>query len=313
MYMSYTLDFEKFINPLEAQMQQMKSEVGSNSSMLKEVESLGDQIEKMLSNLYENLDPWQKVQVARHPDRPTGKHYVQKLIKDFVPISGDRAISDDPAIVCGLGVFEGNPVAVIAHNKGLNLEERLETNFGMAHPQAYRKVIRVFELANRFNLPILSFVDTKGAAANKNSEEGGQSFALADCIRASFCLEVPFISVIVGEGGSGGAIALASGHSLLMLTNSVFSVASPDACASILWKDRAFSGQAAKALKVTSSELIKLGIIDKEIKEPVGGAHRFPEKTYEMVKKALEKELQALSKLSHVQLKELQQNRVGKF
>lgn len=311
--MSYQLSFEEMVFPLEAQLSNLKKNLNENSPLMEEFDRLDKQVNKMLEKIYHNLEPWQYLMIARHPDRPTGVDYIKHLIKDFVPISGDRTFGEDSALECGLGKIDGIPVAVIGHNKGFDIQERIKNNFGMAQPEGYRKVSRLMDLASRFHFPIISFIDTKGAAANKGSEERGQSYALADCIRANFRLKVPLISVIVGEGGSGGAIALASGHSIMMLRYSVFSVASPDACAAILWKNRSFAHQAAQALKITSPDLIKLGVIDKEIAEPIGGAHRFPEQTFANVKKAIVSELKNLMALSADELRMRQQQKFGKF
>lgn len=311
--MTYQLGFEDVVLPLEAQLKNLKQNLSIDSPLVDELNTLDKQIGKILQKIYMNLEPWQYVLIARHPDRPTGSDYIKNLITDFTPIAGDRTFRDDSAILCGIGRFEGIPVAVAGHNKGFDLEERVKSNFGMSHPEGYRKVTRLMDLASRFNLPIITFVDTKGAAANKGSEERGQGYALADCIRANFRLKTPMISVIVGEGGSGGAIALASGHSLMMLKYSIFAVASPDACAAILWKDRAFASNAALALKITSKDLIKLGVVDKEIEEPIGGAHRFPEQTITYVRKALKAELKMLMQLSPERLRMMQQEKFGKF
>ncbi len=311
--MTYQLGFEEVVLPLEAQLNNLKKNISLDSPLVDELTSLDKQIIRILNKIYANLEPWQYLLIARHPDRPTGVDYIRKLITDFVPICGDRTFGDDSALVCGLGKFDGIPVAVAGHNKGFDIDERIKNNFGMAHPEGYRKITRLFDLASRFNLPLITFIDTKGAAANKGSEERGQFYALADCIRANFLLKVPLLSVIVGEGGSGGAIALASGHSLMMLKYSIFAVASPDACAAILWKDRAFSANAASALKITSTDLLKMGVIDKEIEEPVGGAHRFPDQTFENARKEIKKELKRLMALSSDQLRMLQQEKFGKF
>lgn len=311
--MSYQLSFEEVVLPLEAQLNSLKKNLSSDSPLVSDLNTLDKQINRILEKIYKNLEPWQYVLVARHPDRPTGVDYIRNLITDFAPVSGDRSFGEDSALICGLGKFDGMPVAVVGHNKGFDIDERIKNNFGMAHPEGYRKVARLMDLASRFGFPIITFIDTKGAAANKGSEERGQGYALADCIRANFRLKVPLISVIVGEGGSGGAIALASGHSIMMLKYSIFAVASPDACAAILWKDRAFSSTAATALKITSTDLIKLGVVDKEIEEPIGGAHRFPEQTFENARKAIKQELLRLKNLSLEQLIMLQQEKFRKF
>ena len=311
--MTYQLGFEEVVLPLEAQLNNLKKNISSDSPLVEELNTLDRQITKILEKIYKHLEPWQYVLIARHPDRPTGCDYIRKFITDFVPISGDRAFGEDSALICGLGKFDGIPVAVAGHNKGFDIDERIKNNFGMAQPEGYRKITRLFDLASRFNLPIITFIDTKGAAANKGSEERGQGYALADCIRANLRLKVPLLSIIVGEGGSGGAIALASGHCLMMLKYSVFAVASTDACAAILWKDRAFSSVAASALKITSTDLLKLGVINKEIEEPIGGAHRFPDQTFENTRIAIKQELKKLMSLSVNQLRMMQQEKFGKF
>lgn len=311
--MSDHLVFEEMVEPLKEQIEVLKRTISLDSPMIDELNVLEKQLQKMLTKIYENLEPWQYMLVARHQNRPTGSSYIDNLITDFVPLSGDRTFMEDTALKCGIGKFEGMPIAVIGHNKGYDTEDRIQNNFGMAHPEGYRKVIRILELASRFNLPVVAFIDTKGAAANKASEERNQSQALAECIRANFKLTVPLISVIVGEGGSGGAIAVASGHSIMMLKYSIFSVASPDACAAILWKDRKYSSDSALALKITSQELLKIGAIDKEIPEPVGGAHRFPEQAFNEVRKALKSELKRLQAMSVDELRNLQRNKFTKF
>lgn len=311
--MSYPLSFEELVLPLEAQLNNLKKNISSDSVLIDELNHLDKQINRMLQKIYKKLEPWEYVLVARHPERPTGSDYIEKLITDFIPISGDKTFGEDHAIVCGLGKFEGVSVAVIGHNKGIDTQDRIKNNFGMAKPEGYRKVSRLLDLASRFGFPIIAFIDTKGAAASKESEERGQAYALADCIRGNFRLKVPLISIIVGEGGSGGAIALASGHSVMMLTYSVFSIISPDGCAVILWKDRAHASKAAKALKITSKDLIKLGIIDKEITEPYGGAHRFPQQAIENTRQALRKELKRLMDMPFDVLRMLQQDKFGKL
>ena len=308
----YSLSFEDMVIPLEEHLKILKQK-NFETPMLKELNKVDNQINKILQKIYKNLEPWQYVLVARHTERPTGSDYIQNLITDFVPVSGDRTYKNDNAIVCGIGKFEGINVAVAGHKKGKNIDERVDTNFGMAHPEGYRKVARLFKLASKFNLPIVTFIDTIGAAANKEAEERGQSYALAQCIKENLRLEVPLISLIVGEGGSGGAIALSSGHCTMMLSYSVFSVASPDTCAVILCKDRNLCSETAKALKITVKDLIKIGAVDKEIIEPFGGAHRFPDKTYFEVRKSLKEELIKLKKLSSDELQEIQYKKFGSF
>lgn len=306
------LEFEDIVQSLEVELNTLKKKPDA-MKFSAQIEALEKQKIKILHKIYSKLEPWQYVLIARHVDRPTGSDYIKKFIHDFVPICGDRCAGEDPALMCGIGVFNGISVAVIGHNKGAETHERVANNFGMAHPDGYRKARRLFNLANKFHLPILAFIDTKGAAANIEAEERGQAYALADCIRANLQLQVPLISVIVGEGGSGGAIALASGHCLMMLKYSIFSVASPDACAAILWKNRSFWKDAARELKITSDKLLKLNAIDREIAEPAGGAHRFAEIVYANVETAVETELARLMKYSINDLTRIQHEKYFRF
>ena len=263
-----------------------------------------------LEKTYKSLDPWQKTLVARHPARPHFVDYIDHLVEDFTPLSGDRLYSDDQAIIAGLGRWQGRRVAIMGHEKGANTQARLKHNFGMARPEGYRKAIRVMELAERFNIPVVTLVDTSGAYPGIGAEERGQSEAIARCTEKCLQIGVPFVSVIVGEGGSGGALALATANRILMLEHSIYSVASPEACASILWRSREKAKEAAEALKVTADSLNDLGVIDRILKEPVGGAHRERDLIINQVGDAVIEELDDLSQLSK---DELRRDRRQKF
>jgi acetyl-CoA carboxylase carboxyl transferase subunit alpha len=274
------------------------------------VTRLEEKVASQLEKTYKSLDPWQKTLVARHPARPHFVDYIDHLVEDFTPLSGDRLYSDDQAIIAGLGRWQGRRVAIMGHEKGANTQARLKHNFGMARPEGYRKAIRVMELAERFNIPVVTLVDTSGAYPGIGAEERGQSEAIARCTEKCLQIGVPFVSVIVGEGGSGGALALATANRILMLEHSIYSVASPEACASILWRSREKAKEAAEALKVTADSLNDLGVIDRILKEPVGGAHRERDLIIDQVGDAVIEELDDLSQLSS---DELRRDRRQKF
>lgn len=263
-----------------------------------------------LKKLYARLGPWEKTKVARHPARPHFSDYVAQLVTDYTPLAGDRQFGDDHALLGGTGKIRGRSVMVMGHEKGKDLETRLKHNFGMAQPEGYRKAVRLMNLAERFNLPVISFVDTAGAFPGRGAEERGQAEAIARSIDRGLSLKVPFISVISGEGGSGGAVAIATADAVLMLEHSIYSVISPEGCASILWRDGARAEDAAKAMKITAQDLIKLGVIDGIIKEPVGGAHRSPE---EAVKRVGSMVMSKLEELSILEPKALIERRREKF
>jgi acetyl-CoA carboxylase carboxyl transferase subunit alpha len=275
--MRHFLDFEKPIAELEAKIEELRRTTDAGGiDAAEEVAKLRDKAEALLKSTYARLTPWQKMQVARHPGRPHASDYVAALIGDFVPLAGDRAFADDAAVIGGLGRFQGRAVAVLGTEKGKDTEGRVRHNFGMARPEGYRKARRIIELAGRFGLPILSFVDTAGAAPGIEAEARGQAEAIARSIEACLEAPVPFIATIIGEGGSGGAIALAAADRLLMLEHAVCSVISPEGCASILWRDAAQAPQAAEALKLTAEDLRRLALVDQVVTEPPGGAHRDP-------------------------------------
>ena len=271
------LDFEKPIADLEGKIEELKHlSTSGDINIAEEVGKLQSKVERQLRSIYQKLTPWQTVQVARHPDRPHAKDILAAMISDFMPLAGDRAFGDDAAVIGGLGRFRGRAVMVIGTEKGRDTDERLRHNFGMARPEGYRKAQRLITLANRFGLPVLTFVDTAGAYPGVDAEERGQAEAIARTIEVCLGAEVPIIVTIVGEGGSGGAVALAAGDYVMMLENAVYSVISPEGCASILWRSAANAQEAAEALRMTAKDLLKLGVIDEIVSEPLGGAHRDP-------------------------------------
>jgi len=300
------LDFEKSIAELESRIRDVKSlESGDEKNIAEEVASLETKLDKLLRSTYANLSSWDKIKVARHPDRPHLSDYIKNLFTDFMPLSGDRGFADDHAIIGGIGRFKGQSVVVVGHEKGNDTESRIKHNFGMARPEGFRKAIRLFELASQFNIPIITFVDTAGAYPGVGAEERGQAEAIARSTEACLAVKVPLISVIIGEGGSGGAVALAVGNKVLMMEHAVYSVISPEGCASILWRTNEKAEDAANALKITAQDLHKLEVVDEVIAEPIGGAHRDHEKTMKTVEKSLDNALMELSAMSADKIKEL--------
>ncbi len=290
--MRHFLDFEKPLAELEGKIDELRrmSEPGG-INIAEEVSRLTEKSDRQLRGLYARLSPWQKTLVARHPDRPKASAYIAGLIAEFTPLAGDRAFADDTAVLGGLGRFRGRSVVVIGTEKGSDTESRLKHNFGMARPEGYRKARRLVELAGRFGLPVLSFVDTSGAFPGIEAEARGQAEAIARSIEACLGAPVPLVATIIGEGGSGGAIALAAGDRTLMLEHSIYSVIAPEGCATILWRDAAQAPAAAEALRLTADDLRRLRLIDAVIAEPLGGAHRDPEQTVRAVGDALEEAL----------------------
>lgn len=270
------LDFEKPIAELEGKIEDLKSLEREESSVSidDEVKMLDEKARTALEQTYANLTPWQKTQVARHPDRPHCQDYIDTLVEDFVPLAGDRYFSEDKAIIGGVGRFRGRAVVVIGNEKGDDTETRLEHNFGMARPEGYRKAVRLMEMADKFGMPVITFVDTAGAYPGVGAEERGQAEAIARSIDCCLSLTVPILSVVIGEGGSGGAVAIATANKVLMLEHAIYTVASPEAAASILWREPSRAQDAATNMKVTAQDLIQFGIIDVIISEPLGGAHR---------------------------------------
>lgn len=286
------LEFEKPIAALEGQIRELRDVGGAEGvDLVEEINKLEGKVTDQIEKLYKNLDPWQKTQVARHPNRPHCMDYIDNLVDDFTPLAGDRLFSEDHAVIAGLGRWQGQRVAILGHEKGSDTQARLKHNFGMARPEGYRKAIRVMDMAERFGLPVVTLVDTAGAYPGVGAEERGQSEAIARCTDKCLQLGVPFVSVVIGEGGSGGALALATASRIIMLEHSIYTVASPEACASILWRSSEQANLAAEALKVTAQDLQKLGVIDRILKEPLGGAHRDRQKTMSDVGLAVADEL----------------------
>ncbi|MDP7311414.1 MAG: acetyl-CoA carboxylase carboxyltransferase subunit alpha [Alphaproteobacteria bacterium] len=292
------LDFEKPLSKLEAKIEDLRhlSDDGT-VNIADEVAKLQAKSDKLLKQLYSKLTPWQKVQVARHPDRPHFTDYISGLVEDFTPLAGDRAFAEDRAIIGGLGRFRGRTAMIIGHEKGMDTNTRMEHNFGMARPEGYRKAIRLMKTADHFGLPVLTLVDTPGAYPGVGAEERGQAEAIAASIETCLALKVPLISVVIGEGGSGGAIALAAANKVLMLENAVYSVISPEGCASILWRSGDQVQDAAEAMKLTAQDLLELGVVDEVIPEPVGAAHRFPGSVISALGDAVEGVLDELMEL----------------
>jgi acetyl-CoA carboxylase carboxyl transferase subunit alpha len=291
------LEFEKPLAEVEGKAEELRAMARSNSALdvSKEAEALDKKADIMLKDLYKDLTAWQKCQVARHPDRPHCKDYIETLFTEFTPLAGDRNFAEDHAVMGGLARFNDAPVMVIGHEKGNDTKSRIERNFGMARPEGYRKAIRLMDLAHRFDIPVVTLVDTPGAYPGKGAEERGQAEAIASSTAKCLEIGVPLISVIVGEGGSGGAVAFATANRVAMLEHSVYSVISPEGCASILWKDAEKMREAAAALRLTAQDLQKLGVIDRIIKEPMGGAQRGRKDTIDAVGKAIETMLKELS------------------
>jgi acetyl-CoA carboxylase carboxyl transferase subunit alpha len=295
----FVLEFERPIAELEKRIRDMK-EVGpgEGTDLTQEIQKLEKRAEKLRQDIYRKLTPWQRVQLARHPGRPFTLDYIQRLMQDFVELHGDRCFADDRAIVSGLAFYKGRPVVVVGHQKGRNTEENLKRNFGMAHPEGYRKALRIFLLAAKFNRPIIILVDTMGAYPGIGAEERGQAEAIATNLRVMSQLPVPIIVTIIGEGASGGALGIGVGDRILMLENSWYSVISPEGCAAILWRDRARAPKAAEALKLTAQDLMERGIIDAIVPEPLGGAHRDADAAAAALDKALAGALKELSRIS---------------
>jgi acetyl-CoA carboxylase carboxyl transferase subunit alpha len=298
------LDFEEAVAELEGQIAELKALASGSVSIADEVKALEKKAAKSLADLYGSLTPWQKAQVARHPERPHTVDYIAGLISEFSPMSGDRKFGNDQAIIGGLGRFREMPVMVLGLEKGNDTQARLKHNFGMARPEGYRKAVRLMETADRFGLPVITFIDTAGAYPGIEAEERGQAEAIARSTDCCLGLGVPLISVIIGEGGSGGAIALAAANSVLMLEHAIYSVISPEGAASILWRDASRAKDAASAMRITAQDLKRLGIIDDIIAEPVGGAHRGRDETIAATGEILSRILTPLSEMSAEDLRD---------
>jgi len=295
------LNFENDIKNLEEELEKLKdpfNQDGISQVNTDKIVKIENELNEKLKSIYSNLDPWETTLVARHENRPKSKFFVDNLIKDFVPLSGDRFYGEDKSLIGGIGRFEGKSILVLGQEKGDDLDSRIERNFGMMRPEGYRKSVRLLQLADKFNFPVVSFIDTPGAYPGVGAEERGQAEAIAKSIEYCMKISVPTISIIIGEGGSGGAIALASSNKVIMLENSIYSVISPEGCAAILWRDPEKKLEASKAMKLTSKDLLNLKIIDEIVPEPVGGAHRNKELILENVKNSIIKNLNEFSKMS---------------
>lgn len=305
------LDFEKPIEELEKRIEELKSISDTEGVSLEdEIKPLEKKLNELRRKIFENLSPWQKVLLARHPDRPYTLNYIELIFKDWVELHGDRLYADDPAIVAGVASLDGIPFIVVGHQKGRTTEEKIKRNFGMPHPEGYRKALRVMQMGAKFGKPIVSFIDTPGAFPGIGAEERGQAVAIAVNIKEMAVLPVPIIIIITGEGGSGGALAIGVGDRVYMMENSMYSVISPEGCASILWRDQKYKVEAAKALKITPEDLLRFGVIDKIIPEPPGGAHRNPEKAAAIIRAAI---LETYNELVKVPSDELVEKRIEKF
>ena len=306
-----TLDFEKTIREIEERMEHFRHlPKETDVDVEAELNRLEVKLQKHIEQSYKKLTPWQKTQVARHENRPHTTDYIRELMTDFVPLRGDRSFADDNAMICGLARFAGRTVMVMGQEKGNDTQSRLQHNFGMAKPEGYRKAIRLMKMAEHFSIPVLTFIDTAGAFPGIEGEERGQAESIASCMSESLGLTVPVIATIIGEGGSGGAIALATANKVLMLENAIYSVISPEGCASILWKDASKASQAAETLHLTAEDLLNFGIIDEIISEPAGAAHRFPKEVFKATKQAIE---MALSEFDSMDGAAIKKHREDKF
>ena len=305
------LDFEKPIAEMEAKLADMKALAEENGVNVEDaVMALEDKIKKLKKDIYQNLTRWQRVQLSRHPDRPYTLDYIEMMCSDFIELHGDRNIRDDKAIVGGLGKIENKTFMIIGHQKGRNTKQRQYRNFGMANPEGYRKALRLMKLAEKFNKPIVTLIDTPGAYPGLEAEERGQGEAIARNLKEMFMLKVPVVCIIIGEGASGGALGIGIGDRVLMLENTWYSVISPESCSSILWRSWDYKEQAAEALKLTAADMLKAGLIDKIIKEPLGGAHRDPQEMAKKLKKVI---LEQTNELEKIPIEERIQQRIQKF
>jgi acetyl-CoA carboxylase carboxyl transferase subunit alpha len=308
------LPFEKPIAELREKIAELKKFTQQSSlDLSEEIRTLEARAERLEQEIYGNLTPWQKVQIARHPSRPTTLDYIRRIFTDFVELHGDRLYGDDPAIVGGIAKLNGRPVTVIGHERGKDTKDKIARNFGLPHPEGYRKALRLMQQADKFGRPIITFVDTQGAHPGVEAEERGQSEAIARNLREMAGFTVPIICVVTGEGGSGGALAISVGNRLLMLEHAYYSVISPEGAAAILWRDAAYAQQAAEALKITAQDLKEVGIIDRIIPEPKGGAHKDPDAQAAEIKKAIEEELTDLLQMDSEELREDRYNKYARI
>ncbi len=312
--MAYTyLEFEKPISDLENKIESLRDNKGNDESVHQEISSLSDKIENLTKEIYGGLSIWQKVQVARHPHRPHFSDYIENIFTDFDELHGDRLFGDDKAIIGGLAKFKGNPVVIIGHEKGKSTEDKISRNFGMSQPEGYRKASRLMKLAEDFSLPIITFIDTPGAYPGIESEERGMSEAIAKNLSVMSGLKVPIIVIITGEGGSGGALAIGVGDHISMLRYSIYSVASPEACASIVWRDNTKAQEAAEAMKLDAENLMDFGLIDNIIDEPLGGAHRDVKKASLLIAQEIDDNLKRLKELNIDELVEKRYQKIMSY
>jgi len=309
--MDYILDFEKPVYALENQIKELESNQGSSLDLTGEIRALREKVDQLIRDIYKNLTPWDRVQLARHPLRPHSIDYIQEIVTDFHELHGDRQFSDDQSIVAGLGYIEQQKVMIISIEKGRKTQDKVLRNFGMPHPEGYRKAKRLMDLAGRFNIPVVTFVDTPGAFPGIAAEERGQAQAIADNLEFMFGLDIPIVTFIIGEGGSGGALGIAIANTVIMLEHSIYSVISPESCASILWSDPKKAEQAANSLKLTALEAKRLGITDQILPEPPGGAHRNPKEMFHNLKVLLLQDI--FPKLLSLSPHERKEQRFQKF
>jgi acetyl-CoA carboxylase carboxyl transferase subunit alpha len=294
--MDFTLEFERPVSELENQIRELKEASHKNIDISLEIEALQAKVNGMLEEIYQKLSPWQRTQLSRHPQRPHTLDYIEKIVTDFHEVHGDRRFSDDPSMITGFGFIDGQKVAVIGIEKGRKTQEKIKRNFGMANPEGYRKALRVMQLASQFSIPIISFVDTPGAYPGIGAEERGQALAIAENLEEMFNIKSPIVAVVIGEGGSGGALGIAVADKVFMMEYSVYSVISPESCASILWSDPKMAESAANSLQLSPNKAFELKVIDGIIKEPSGGAHRYPDKAIQVVKDTILASFEALKK-----------------
>lgn len=294
--MDFTLDFDRPVSELENQIRELKQASGQNIDISHEIAALQAKVDQMLEDIYKKLSPWQRTQLSRHPQRPHAIDYIEKIVTDFHEVHGDRRFSDDPSMIAGFGFIDGQKVAVLGIEKGRKTQEKIKRNFGMANPEGYRKALRVMQLASQFGIPVVSFVDTPGAYPGIGAEERGQALAIAENLEEMFNVKSPIIAIVIGEGGSGGALGIAIADKVFMMEYSVYSVISPESCASILWSDPKMAETAANSLQLSPNKALELKVIDAIVKEPSGGAHRYPEKAISKVKETITSHLKELSK-----------------
>jgi acetyl-CoA carboxylase carboxyl transferase subunit alpha len=308
--MDFTLEFERPVSELENQIRELRSTTNKNIDISHEIAALEAKVNQMLEEIYKKLSPWERTQLSRHPQRPHTIDYIEKIITDFHEVHGDRRFSDDMSMVTGFGYIDGQKVAAIGIEKGRKTQEKIKRNFGMANPEGYRKALRVMQLASQFNIPVITFVDTPGAYPGIGAEERGQALAIAENIQEMFNIKSPIISIIIGEGGSGGALGIAVADRVFMMEYSVYSVISPESCASILWSDPKMAETAANSLQLSPNKALELKVIDSVIKEPAGGAHRYPDQAIAKVKECI---LTSLNQLMAMDTDLMMQKRFEKF